>query len=543
MGLRERYPTRPRDMAAPERRTETHGLSDSDLEVLAASKKKRFTKKSKMSATDTELPVTRSALKAGPPSLRPVSPLSLPIGGVGQPEMTWADMSKMFLDMKALTDRNTTMLAKSIEARHEADKQIAALRHSQLVTGGDFGREPESVGEECYDPAHASAPHSSNSVYSRYPEEYWEENEEEWEEFEGEEEEEDTADEQDYPLAPPVSLVSLSRKPGSGAHRVEPTPSTSKDIETAGPKVVEPAVKTKKTTKVYKLSPTLKEGTLLEELKEVYKKIKKPSSDRIDADNNLVAPIKHYYMYNKPQKVLKDLGRQYTGLQEIGDARAQPLNEEVRFHEVRKYAEEALMWATRGVVGALTAIIPTVALILDRGNTDEELNAQGVHMWDAVRLLVATHVQLNMDRLANVKKVVNHPLGKELIKRRKDVYGEYEEATEHLLGEDLADRNKKLMKSTRASDTVMNTSFAPRKFKRQQEYFPHKDFQNKRRRFVPQSRGRGNKSHFYNPRFNTSASRGGRGSDSFNHASTSFDNFPRAQRGRGAHSYTRGFTR
>ena len=94
-----------------------------------------------------------------------------------------------------------------------------------------------------------------------------------------------------------------------------------------------------------------------------------------------------------------------------------------------------------------------------RGNSDPELDAQATPMLDAIRGLVHTHTH----RLSNVQKVVNNPLGKEVIKRKTDTYGEKEFPTEHLLREDLGERNKKVLKSARASDTVMNTSLAPKK--------------------------------------------------------------------------------
>ena len=72
-------------------------------------------------------------------------------------------------------------------------------------------------------------------------------------------------------------------------------------------------------------------------------------------------------------------------------------------------------------------------------------------MLDAIQILVLTHSQLTADRLPNVRNVVNAQLGRDLIK-----------PTDHLL-EDLADRNKKVMKSILAADTVMYTNLAPQK--------------------------------------------------------------------------------
>ena len=68
-------------------------------------------------------------------------------------------------------------------------------------------------------------------------------------------------------------------------------------------------------------------------------------------------------------------------------------------------------------------------------------------------------------------KVVNNPLSKELIKRKTNKYGDKELPIEHLLGEDLGERNKKVIKIARASDTVMNTSLAPRKWRKSGEYY------------------------------------------------------------------------
>ena len=183
--------------------------------------------------------------------------------------------------------------------------------------------------------------------------------------------------------------------------------------------------------------------------------------ERIDLDDDLAGAIAHYYTYTKSKKAINEVARQYTGIKSVPEARVQALNEEVHFVEGRKLAEDSMLWASKGVVVAMTAIAPTLALILSRGNNDPDLDAQATPMLDAIRVLVHTHTQLTSDRLLNVQKVVNNHLGKEVIKRKTDTYGEKELPTEHLLGEDLGERNKKVLKSACASDTVMNTSLAP----------------------------------------------------------------------------------
>ena len=137
----------------------------------------------------------------------------------------------------------------------------------------------------------------------------------------------------------------------------------------------------------------------------------------------MLGAIANLYAYSKPKKVLNDLVRRYTGIKTIPEARVQPLNDEIKFVEGRKLAEDGTMWATKGVVAALTAIAPTLKLILARGKTDTELDEQAGPMLDAVMVLVHTHSQLTSDRLVNVHKVINTPLGKEVIKRKSDKYG------------------------------------------------------------------------------------------------------------------------
>ena len=58
-------------------------------------------------------------------------------------------------------------------------------------------------------------------------------------------------------------------------------------------------------------------------------------------------------------------------------------------------------------------IIPTLTLVLARGKGDPVLDLQAKPMLDAVKMLVYTHCQLTADRVTNVHKVVNTPLGKE----------------------------------------------------------------------------------------------------------------------------------
>ena len=49
--------------------------------------------------------------------------------------------------------------------------------------------------------------------------------------------------------------------------------------------------------RVFALSSNLAEGTLQNELKELYKKMRQPVKERIDLDDDLAGAIAHYYTY------------------------------------------------------------------------------------------------------------------------------------------------------------------------------------------------------------------------------------------------------
>ena len=125
-----------------------------------------------------------------------------------------------------------------------------------------------------------------------------------------------------------------------------------------------------------------------------------------------------------PLKTIRKLAREYTGLADVPGVRVQALNEEIKFAESRKDGEHSLLTATKGIVGALTAIAPVMDMMLNRGSSDPELDVHSTDMLNAIQMLGATHCQVRLDRKLNVKKVVNSALGKELIKEKREIYGE-----------------------------------------------------------------------------------------------------------------------
>ena len=67
------------------------------------------------------------------------------------------------------------------------------------------------------------------------------------------------------------------------------------------------------------------------------------------------------------------------------------------------------------------------------------MNAQAENVLNAMKVLVATHAQIRIDRVTSVGNLVHTKLGKELIKEKRDIHGKLPEPTEFLLGEHLGD--------------------------------------------------------------------------------------------------------
>lgn len=255
-----------------------------------------------------------------------------------------------------------------------------------------------------------------------------------------------------------------------------PPPPKSTPVETGSTPAVAVATTTETTTPVgggkatkarreFKLAEDLHEGSLLSELQETYKKVRGPVTGRIVISESMAGAIHFYYgtpLEGTPKhfKTIRDISRHYTGLADVPAARLQIMNEEIKFGEGRKEGESALITCSKGLVAILTAIAPTMDIILRRGSADPELDAQGIHMLNAIKMAVATHSQARLDRKKSVTKVVHSRLGKELIFEKRDAYGDLPEPSEYLLGDNLADRNKQLIKSVKASDSCMSTNIA-----------------------------------------------------------------------------------
>ena len=178
----------------------------------------------------------------------------------------------------------------------------------------------------------------------------------------------------------------------------------------------------------------LKEWSILSHMQEVYKKVKKPVTPRIVISESMAGAINLYYQGSKFLQSMQEIVKQKnTGLADVLCARIQAVIEEIQFAEIRKDGEISLLTATKGTVGALTAIGQVMDLILKWASSDPGLDTHGTDILNAIRMLVATHSQIRIDRQLKVKKVVHSLLGKKLIKEMKDIYEELTRTIEFLI--------------------------------------------------------------------------------------------------------------
>ena len=138
-----------------------------------------------------------------------------------------------------------------------------------------------------------------------------------------------------------------------------------------------------KTRRLFKLDTNLQEGSLLTHLQEVYNKEKKPVVPRIAFSESMAGTI-NYYQGPKYLKTIREVAREYRGLADVLGARVQALNEEIKFAESRKDRKNSLLTATRGIVGALTAIALVMDLMLKRGSSDPALDVHSTDMLNAI---------------------------------------------------------------------------------------------------------------------------------------------------------------
>ena len=81
------------------------------------------------------------------------------------------------------------------------------------------------------------------------------------------------------------------------------------------------------------------------------------------------------------------------------EARIQDLNPEMKLFAAKKLADDDMLSAFIGVVGALTTILPTMNIIMIRGKDDPQLDSQALAALVAIKLLVLTHSKLTTDGL------------------------------------------------------------------------------------------------------------------------------------------------
>jgi len=244
------------------------------------------------------------------------------------------------------------------------------------------------------------------------------------------------------------------------------------------------------TTHVPQIHPKM---SVDERIVEELKKAAKPRMPQLKAGAKLRSLIQGYFSIKNPGKVVNELSKKYTGLADVQQAQLQYLDTEMRFKGLKLAKDTALFTAQKGQLSALTAIIPVLQVVQERGTLDPRLNDTSEALMDALKLLVTSFSQAKLDRLATIKGSVYSVLGKELIKTT-DMKGDQLPSNEFLLGGKLGERNKEAMKSARATDNMLGTFYA-RGLKRKNEGFTGAPFYKKGRGAKNTVRTRGSSFH------------------------------------------------
>ena len=275
-------------MSLPEApRPDPHTLSDSDHDIPVVTKKKKVSRKGKMAPRSPECP-SSSGHVAPVPSAQPqpttiASPVGLP---VRQENSELLEMRSLCKEMKSLTERNAAymeMIAKAEQDRQEASvsqpvyvlegepmeieqPNIEDVSHEQVVVTEQLTFQPNNEGEH---------------LFSDLQDYGWETDEESGQ------------PEINSNEATLVELQAAMHKPATVSTTAPVVvPKTSAPVPTV-PQATGSSAHPLPRRRVFALSNNLAEGMLQNELKEFYKKMRKPVKERIDLDDDLAGAIAH----------------------------------------------------------------------------------------------------------------------------------------------------------------------------------------------------------------------------------------------------------
>ena len=138
-------------------------------------------------------------------------------------------------------------------------------------------------------------------------------------------------------------------------------------------------------------------------------------------DENLAKLINKFFSDNRPTESLYALAQQYPCPENLPVLQTAKVEPEIAaaLESREKTADTTLSAVNKGVMAAITALLPVAKLALDRGKDDDGLDKLSENLMDSIKVLAAASLQVTARRRDNVKMAVHSDYTKAL-QRKSD---------------------------------------------------------------------------------------------------------------------------
>ena len=162
---------------------------------------------------------------------------------------------------------------------------------------------------------------------------------------------------------------------------------------------------------------SLKTGKLASLLKSQHNKVNE--ADRVSPEiNDTLAKIINSYFVSTKAGDLEKLVKEYPRVKNINRLAVPKLDAELfsAIDQTSRTTDVALQALQKGVVAALSAMAPVASLMLERGETDDELDLLSQNLMDAIQLLAQVTNGLSVRRRELIKPSIQSTYAKALAK-------------------------------------------------------------------------------------------------------------------------------
>ena len=162
---------------------------------------------------------------------------------------------------------------------------------------------------------------------------------------------------------------------------------------------------------------SLKEGKLASLLKEQHEKV--AEADKVGPEiNNTLAQIINAYFGEKFSAGLEKATKDYPRVANIQNLRVPKLEPELfsALDQSARLNDVSLQNLQKGVVSAISALAPVALLVLQRGQSDEELDNLSGNVIDAIKMMALVSTGITVKRRELIKPSMQQTYAKEMAK-------------------------------------------------------------------------------------------------------------------------------